>query len=469
MGEDPSREGSVASVASPSLGARLDAISRDLAAVLAELDPALLTGRDACGVYLSFAGMERLVVGAKALLAPRIDASGIWKEDGHRSAPSMLAAIEGVSAGQARTTLEVGHRLGQLPATEDAVRRGTLSGSKVTELTGALVLDPDRESELLSGAAGEPLSVVKDRCRQSRATSAGSDPIASVRRIHASRYFSYWLDPEGAFCYQGKDTADRGAQILDRIAQVTNGLRRARRSADPSVHEPEGAVRADAFHALITRRHRGAEGPVDRPAEDEIGDSESRGGDPGAPRRPSFRPKPTAATARPRDGGGEPPGAEFSSLFDPRPDRPSDADHEPFEGSNGGDSRDCQHGDASLSIIDRPPTCSVMVRVDLAALLRGSVHPGECCVIDNQGPISVPMARDMANDSFLRFVFHEAGDIRAVSHFGRTINRQLRTALAHRDKACVVPGCGVSFGLEIDHVIPFAEGGPTALENLALS
>jgi len=32
----------------------------------------------------------------------------------------------------------------------------------------------------------------------------------------------------------------------------------------------------------------------------------------------------------------------------------------------------------------------------------------------------------------------------------------------------VVPGCGVSFGLEIDHLVPYAEGGPTTLDNLAL-
>jgi HNH endonuclease/Domain of unknown function (DUF222) len=112
--------------------------------------------------------------------------------------------------------------------------------------------------------------------------------------------------------------------------------------------------------------------------------------------------------------------------------------------------------------------CSVVVRVDLAALLRGHAESGELCEIDNQGPIPVSMARDLANDSFLRLVFHQAGDIRAVSHLGRTINRHLRTALVHRDTTCVVPGCGVSFGLEIDHLVPFAEGGPTELENLAL-
>ena len=73
------------------------------------------------------------------------------------------------------------------------------------------------------------------------------------------------------------------------------------------------------------------------------------------------------------------------------------------------------------------------------------------------------MARDMADDSFLRFVFHRGGDIRSVSHFGRTINRTLRTALAHRDRCCVVPDCGVAYGLEIDHIRPSPEGGPHSL------
>jgi hypothetical protein len=78
------------------------------------------------------------------------------------------------------------------------------------------------------------------------------------------------------------------------------------------------------------------------------------------------------------------------------------------------------------------------------------------------------MARDMANDSFLRFIFCESGDIRSVFHFGRTINKALRTALVHRDRNCVVPGCRVSSRLEIDHVLPVTEGGPTTLDNLAL-
>ncbi len=110
----------------------------------------------------------------------------------------------------------------------------------------------------------------------------------------------------------------------------------------------------------------------------------------------------------------------------------------------------------------------MIVRVDRDALVRGRALPGELCELDGQGPIPVPLARALAVDSFLHLVFTEAGDIRAVAHRGRTINATLRTALAFRDRCCVVPGCTMPYGLEIDHVAPLEFGGVTTLDNLAL-
>ena len=53
-----------------------------------------------------------------------------------------------------------------------------------------------------------------------------------------------------------------------------------------------------------------------------------------------------------------------------------------------------------------------------------------------------------------------------MAHAGRTIPASLRRALIERDPACVVPGCDLRDGLEIDHVEPFALGGATSLANL---
>ncbi len=76
-------------------------------------------------------------------------------------------------------------------------------------------------------------------------------------------------------------------------------------------------------------------------------------------------------------------------------------------------------------------------------------------------------ARRLADDAILKVLVTDGADVKAVAHAGRTIPARLRTALQARDPVCVVPGCEVSRGLEIDHRVPLAEGGSTTLDNLA--
>jgi hypothetical protein len=55
-----------------------------------------------------------------------------------------------------------------------------------------------------------------------------------------------------------------------------------------------------------------------------------------------------------------------------------------------------------------------------------------------------------------------------VTHFGRNIPAHLDTALRKRDRVCQVPGCGITWGLERDHIVGVEDGGPTELANLAM-
>ena len=108
----------------------------------------------------------------------------------------------------------------------------------------------------------------------------------------------------------------------------------------------------------------------------------------------------------------------------------------------------------------------VHVRVDHQALVRGHLEPGEICEIPGIGPIPVAAARRLAVDSILSVLVTNGTDVTTVAHAGRTIPASIRRALIERDPTCVVPGCDVRQGLEIDHVEPFALGGATTLANL---
>ena len=113
------------------------------------------------------------------------------------------------------------------------------------------------------------------------------------------------------------------------------------------------------------------------------------------------------------------------------------------------------------------PGVDIHVRVDHRALLRGVAVDGELSEVDGVGPLPVPKVWDLMSDAKVRVIFAQGEDVSRIYHFKRTINATLATALMDRDPVCVVPGCGASRFLEIDHVRPFGLGGPTTLSNLA--
>jgi len=424
----------------------MTSVADALGALVADLEPDTLLGADAASLYVDFARLERLVGAAKTLLAPRIADSGHWEAQGHRSAAGLLATLEGGSAGQAKRTLETGRQLAGLPSVEHALRQGRLSGPKAAEITDAATLDPGAETLLLAGSDDETLSATKERCQRVVVTSARHDPLAASQRVHARRSFRHWTGADGAFCYQGSDTPERGAALVARLVPAATRLAEARRAA---------ATRA-------TTSSPSSPAPVDSPSDTaaaRLADALFLLVTGGMPIASATRPD----TSRP----------DTSRPDTSRPDTCS-PDGSDAHGSSP-DASDAHGSDADAGLatsghlIDRPAPATVMVRVDLEALRRGHALPGELCDLDGQGPIPVPLARSLAVDSFLAVVFTEAGDIRSVSHLGRTINQRLRTALCFRDRTCVVPGCAMPYGLEIDHLDPWALGGATELGNLAVA
>jgi hypothetical protein len=109
----------------------------------------------------------------------------------------------------------------------------------------------------------------------------------------------------------------------------------------------------------------------------------------------------------------------------------------------------------------------IIVRIDHGALVRGWRNADECSEIDGIGPVPVATVRAMMTDAFLAAVVTDGRDVRSVVHLGRYATAAQRTALLVRDTHCVVPGCHVSEGLEIDHVADWAPTQVTVLDRLA--
>jgi len=125
----------------------------------------------------------------------------------------------------------------------------------------------------------------------------------------------------------------------------------------------------------------------------------------------------------------------------------------------------CDAKTASTTKTSRPNVV-MNIRVDIDALKRGHTEHGEICEIAGVGPIPVSTATEYLGEAFLKLLVIDGTDIRTIAHMGRALPAKLRTAVEERDRVCQVPTCDTSIGLEIDHIIPFAEGGPTTFQNL---
>jgi hypothetical protein len=95
----------------------------------------------------------------------------------------------------------------------------------------------------------------------------------------------------------------------------------------------------------------------------------------------------------------------------------------------------------------------------------------EPAVLEGYGPIDIDTAKQLAGRaaSFLRILTHpETGTFLSVGRTRYKPPRGLRTVLRLRDGICRFPNCTcAAVHTDLDHTIPWAPNGDTALGNLA--
>lgn len=115
-----------------------------------------------------------------------------------------------------------------------------------------------------------------------------------------------------------------------------------------------------------------------------------------------------------------------------------------------------------------PTKADVVFVVDLRTFRHGE-HPETVCHIVGGGPVDPEVVREMARDGFLKVVFHDGVNIHTVTHVGRYIPAELRTALELGDPpeldGITCSGCGKKFNLQWDHLDPVCAGGVTSYAN----
>jgi hypothetical protein len=88
---------------------------------------------------------------------------------------------------------------------------------------------------------------------------------------------------------------------------------------------------------------------------------------------------------------------------------------------------------------------------------------------DDCGRVSAETSRRMACDaSVVKWQEDENGEPLSIGRKSRTIPPAIRRALQKRDGGCRFPGCTATRFVDAHHIVHWADGGETAMENLAL-
>ena len=321
----------------------------------------------------------------------------------------------GLTFGAAREKVRTARALGDLPLIDAAFRDGQLSYSKVRALTRAAT--PENEAELVEIARRTSADGVEQVVRRLKQNACLHDVQAMIQ----SRALSTRWDDAGMLVIQGKLTPEQGEVFLKALAKATEALSDTEADTETDAEAyVETASRTDAEADTYWARRADALTHI-------MGDSLSD-----APNRASA------------------PGDRHQVVV-----------HVAAEALVENVSAETLPVNAAAETTPENVTAETPPK-NVSAETRSANIPAET-------PLHPETIRRLACDGgLLTIVEKDNGDPLNVGRKTRAIPPSTRRALLARDRHCQFPGCAHDRYVEGHHIVHWAHGGETKLDNLVL-
>ena len=458
-------------------------VTSTLGGVMQHLDGSALSGSDAAILVERFSAISKLASAGVAICAKRVAETRHFERCGHKSVESWLGERTGSPTGAARSLVSTAGLLSRLPELEGALRAGELSTEQAAHVARGGTADPSAAGGLLERARTGSVRELRDEADKIEAAARSREQDeARHARIRAARHLRTWLDMDGSFKGRFSLAPEDGALFLSGVEREANHLFDVARRA--GCREAREAYLADALVAIVTGEEGTCppgcrpSGAADPPAP---GPLRSGAADPPAP-----GPLRSGAAVRRRLGHSGPAlprrrlghsgpallrrRATSPALLHRRAAAPPQVIRQRLARAGPADQSPRAHGEPIPSpgarSRTRRPDATILFHVDLEALRRGALGPGEECTVEGAGHVPLSVVQQYLDTARIRLVVKSGCDVTSVISCTRTIPASVQTALVARDRTVVVPGCASTFHLEIDHIAEFAKGGRTMLSNL---
>lgn len=220
----------------------------DVKQVVANLEPALLTGQSAATMLREFAELERIAAAGRVVLARRVEETHAWEGQGDRSANEWMARHTGRGLGDAKDTFETSRNLSEQPSLDEALRNGDVSAEKAAAVSDAAKKRPEAEEELVDKAKKAPLSKTREEC--SRVKARGEDEAARAKRCHQNRRAYLSRERDGMVTLTAMGPVGAMAKLRAALEKRTDQIVRLRHKATP--REQRDRYAFDALLDLVT-------------------------------------------------------------------------------------------------------------------------------------------------------------------------------------------------------------------------
>jgi hypothetical protein len=138
-----------------------------------------------------------------------------------------------------------------------------------------------------------------------------------------------------------------------------------------------------------------------------------------------------------------------------------------------GNPKEARLADALVELVTgsggQAPTATLVVHAGAEVL--ASEEPGEgpwLAETETGQRLASETVRRLACDSRIEWVLESSGRPVGIGRRGRTIPGPIARILRHRDEGCRFPGCARRLWLKAHHLVHWADGGATNLDNLVL-
>ena len=342
-------------------------------------------------------------------LIGRFDEHGGWHGTGIHSCAHWLNWRCGMNLGAARERVRTARALPGLPQISAAFREGRISYSKVRAMTR--IATAKNEDALLTVALCGTASHVEQQVRLYRRHKR-SEALANENLRYQQRELTWYVDDDGSWVFKGRFTPEQGALI-------NAALQLAKEQLFEEQKQVPNNVSADLCMDALRSRGTGM------CESDHVG----------TPKKPV--PVPVAS-------------------------RRADAMERLAMSFLDGTEKAGSGGDQYLVNIH---TDIETLRVDGEGAESELEDPDRC----NSGHVSAETSRRLSCDcSLVLWLETENGDPLTVGRKTRSIPPAIRRALHRRDGGCRFPGCTCTRFVDAHHVVHWADGGETSMENLVL-